>query len=108
MVFLVSAYPSPPMQVDGEEFPVQRNRTRVEILVNILNVARGSTLKTHIMYKANLSHRQVDRYLAFLAENGMLKTVPVNGKLRYEVTEKGLEFLKDYSRILNYFADRSL
>jgi predicted transcriptional regulator len=96
------------MQVDVEESAIQRNRTRVEILVNILNVARGSTLKTHILYKANLSHRQVDRYLTFLAENGMLKPVPVNGKLRYEVTEKGLEFLKDYSRILNYFADRSL
>jgi len=88
----------------------QRNRTRVEILVNILNVAHEGALKTHIMYKANLSHKQLDKYITHLSNNGMLRRIsdPVSGKLRFEVTEKGLEFLKDYSRLSNYFRESSL
>lgn len=70
----------------------------------------GGTLKTHIMYKANLSHRQLDKYITYLTDNAMLRIVsdPVNGKVRYEVTEKGLEYLKDYSRLTNYFIGRSV
>ena len=82
----------------------------MEILANILELAQtGGTLKTHIMYKANLSYRQLDKYITFLTENEMLRTVtdPLNGKLRYEVTEKGVEFLKDYLRLSNYFVGRS-
>lgn len=90
--------------------PRQRNRSRVEILVNILSVAHEGALKTHIMYKANLSHKQLDKYITHLSNNGMLKRVPdpASGKLRYEVTEKGVEFLKDYSRLSNYFSESSL
>jgi predicted transcriptional regulator len=77
------------------------NRTRVEILASILDVAHNGALKTHIMYKANLSHKQLERYLGFLLENGLLKKVtdPDYGGDHYQVTEKGIEFLKDYSRL---------
>lgn len=83
----------------------------MEILADILGFANaGGALKTHIMYKANLSHSQLDKYITYLTDNEMLKMIsnPVTGKLRYEVTEKGLEFLKDYSRLTNYFAGRSV
>lgn len=94
-----------------EPAPSARNRSRVEILADILELAHtGGTLKTHIMYKANLSHRQLDKYITYLTDNAMLRIVsdPVNGKVRYEVTEKGLEYLKDYSRLTNYFIGRSV
>ena len=54
------------------EAVITSNRTRVEILASILNVAERATLKTHIMYKANLSHRQLEKYLTFLQDNDML------------------------------------
>jgi len=62
------------------------------------------------MYKANLSHKQLDKYITHLSNNGMLKRIsdPVSGELRFEVTENGLEFLKDYSRLSNYFRESSL
>ena len=78
------------------------NRTRVEILASILKVASSRTLKTHIMYKANLSYRQLERYLNFLETNGMLVRTFDDNILMYEVTEKGSEFLKDYQRICTY------
>ena len=85
-----------------EQKPAE-NRTRVEILANILQVASNRTLKTHIMYRANLSHRQLEKYLAFLETNGMLeRLLDEDGVLKYRVTQKGIEFLKDYERLSSY------
>jgi predicted transcriptional regulator len=84
-----------------EQKPVS-NRTRVEILASILKVAGEQTLKTHIMYKANLSHRQLEKYLTFLETNGMLARTSEDNVTFFHVTEKGLEFLKDYARISSY------
>jgi len=84
-----------------EQKPVS-NRTRVEILATILKVAGGGNLKTHIMYKANLSYRQLERYLNFLETNGLLARILDNETLTFQVTEKGKEFLTDYARISTY------
>ncbi len=78
-----------------------QNRTRIEILANVLNVAQSGALKTHIMYKANLSHKQLQRYLSYLVENRLLEQVydVKNGDSRFRVTSKGIQFLQDYSRL---------
>jgi len=90
--------------------PIVSNRSRVEILANILNVAERATLKTHIMYKANLSHRQLEKYLGFLEHNGMLLQVLdiETGTRRYKVTEKGIDFLKDYAHLSNAYGQEIL
>ena len=81
------------------------NRTRVEILANILQVASNRTLKTHIMYRANLSHRQLEKYLTFLETNGMLeRLLDEDGVLKYRVTQRGIDFLKDYERLSSYLS----
>ena len=67
-------------------------------MASILNVAEHATLKTHIMYKANLSHRQLEKYLAFLQDNDMLSQFidEETGSRMYKVTEKGIGFLREY------------
>jgi predicted transcriptional regulator len=76
----------------------------VEILASILQVASKGALKTHIMYRANLSHRQLERYLAFLEEKGLLSQgIDAEiGNRTYRITERGVEFLREYSRISGY------
>jgi predicted transcriptional regulator len=80
------------------------NRTRVEILGSILKVASSGTLKTHIMYRANLSHRQLEKYLKFLEEKGLLMEFvdEETGTNLFKITEKGIEFLKEYAHLSNY------
>jgi predicted transcriptional regulator len=80
------------------------DRTRVEILASILTVARRDALKTHIMYKANLSHKQLTKYLQFVIGNALLQEIsdPEDGTRYYQVTEKGIQFLKDYDRLSSY------
>jgi len=80
------------------------NRTRIEILASILKVAQKGALKTHIMYKANLSHKQLTKYLQFVIGNALLQEIsdPEDGTRYYQVTEKGIQFLKDYDRLSSY------
>jgi predicted transcriptional regulator len=71
----------------------------------MLKVASNGALKTHIMYKANLSHKQLERYLAFLEERGLLAQAVDEdvGNRIYRITEKGFDFLRDYSHVSDYF-----
>jgi predicted transcriptional regulator len=53
------------------------------------------------MYRANLSHRQLERYLALLEERGLLTQLVDEeiGSRVYRMTEKGCDFLREYAHI---------
>jgi predicted transcriptional regulator len=57
------------------------------------------------MYKANLSHRQLEKYLAFLEERGLLaEGIDADlGNRIYRITERGFDFLREYSHVSGYF-----
>jgi len=59
----------------------------------MLSISSVRTKKTKIMYRANLSFLQVDKYLKVLLESGLLEHDLDSG---YLITEKGMEFLKFY------------
>ena len=84
------------------------NRTRVEILASILNVASNGALKTHIMYRANLSHRQLERYLSLLEERGLLTQLIDEeiGSRVYRITDKGCDFLREYSHLSGFLSGK--
>jgi len=78
-----------------------RNRSRIDILANLLSAARGGSLKTHLMYRANLSFVLATQYLALLCESGLICEVldeEMESK-RYQTTEKGLKFLEIYGSL---------
>jgi len=73
-------------------------------MANILRAAEGGAKKTHIMYRCNLSFRQLQAYLDFLVERGLLKHIPVKTEERsdsniYETTGKGRSFIQAYRSI---------
>ena len=68
------------------------NRSRTEIVSNILDATNGGTTKTKIMYMAFLSYTQLHEYLSLLVENKLLEYR--DGTQTYKTTEKGLYFLK--------------
>ncbi|HDS44798.1 MAG TPA: transcriptional regulator [Methanomicrobia archaeon] len=73
----------------------KKRRTKFDILVDILEVSRNGALKTQIVYRANLNYNRIDRYLKTLEQNGLL----VNAEACYTTTEKGEEFLREYSNM---------
>ena len=69
------------------------NRSSLDIVRDVLSVASVSARKTRIMYQANLSFVQLEKYLGDLLEKGLLDR---DGDSYYLITKKGLEFLKLY------------
>jgi predicted transcriptional regulator len=75
------------------------NRGRLDITADILEASNGGVRKTYLMYRCNLSFKQLKYYLGFLLGNELLGVVAGDGNFNhflFETTDKGKEFLKAY------------
>ena len=74
-----------------------KNRGKLDIVREMLSIASVKVRKTRIMYQANLSFVQVERYLQSLLENGLVESF--DGSF-YLITPRGKEFLQMYTEYL--------
>lgn len=81
----------------------QKKRTRLQILKEIVDVAKGGSKKTNIMYKCNLSFDQLNKYLNLALDRNLIGITSVNPHPVYTVTSKGLQFSKDYEELMKSF-----
>ena len=81
-------------------FGYTKRRDQLSIIANILENAREGARKTQIMYRANLSFTQLNEYITFLLDTGLIRHHKVDGKERYFATVKGLIFAQMYSELL--------
>jgi len=79
--------------------PSAKRRDKLYIIAEVLEIAKDGTLKTQIMYRANLSFTQLNDYLAFMLQIGLLEKIDINDKDVYRATHKGLDFLQRYREI---------
>ena len=78
---------------------MERRRSSVEVIADILRL--GQAGKTEIMYSANMSYFQLQKYLNYLLKLGLIdKIVVSNPSITYRVTEKGLDLLKNIEGVL--------
>jgi predicted transcriptional regulator len=78
------------------------HRGRLDIMANILTSAVGGVRKTSIMYKCNLSFRQLEVYVRFLLKKGLLRTFIKKqsaASLFFETTDQGMDFLRAYKNL---------
>ena len=68
-------------------------------MAEILGIAKGGTLKTAIMCKANLSFTQLNDYIEFILNNNLITKTNNEGKEVYFITEKDLDFLRRHSEL---------
>jgi len=80
--------------------PSSKRRDRLYIIAEILEIAREGTLKTQVMYRANLSFTQLNDYLGFMLKISLLNKVSENGKEIYRATMKGMDFLQRHHEIV--------
>jgi predicted transcriptional regulator len=71
-----------------------KRRDKLCIIAEVLEIAKEGTLKTQIMYKANLSFAQLNEYLKFMLKIKLIEKLTNQGKDVYVSTEKGLDFLQ--------------
>lgn len=76
-----------------------KRRDKLSIIGEILEIAKQGTLKTQIMYKANLSFAQLNEYLKFMLSIKLIERLTNQGKEVYLATKKGLDFLQRQNEI---------
>ena len=78
---------------------MERRRSSVEVIADILRL--GQAGKTEIMYSANMSYFQLQKYLKYMLKLGLIDKVEIDKPgVTYRVTEKGLELLKSIEGVL--------
>ena len=70
---------------------------RTEILARILEQCKQPTAKTRIIHKTNTSYLTGLMFISHLQKIGMLNLD--HDSKKYETTEKGSEYLKNYSEL---------
>jgi len=79
----------------GQRVAVGRRRSNVEIIADMLRVGENGAGKTEIMYSANMSYSQIQKYLDYLVNQGFINKVNMdNTMVAYQVTDNGLKLLK--------------
>ena len=74
-----------------------RKRSRLDIITDMLSTLQGhgGELKpTHLMYKSNLSHGQMNLYLEEMIQKEMVKKVKKKNYDYVIITDKGHEFFE--------------
>jgi len=85
-----------------------KRRDKLSIIAEILEIAKDGTLKTQIMYKANLSFTQLNDYLKFMLKTALLKKLVNKGKVVYVATEKGLDFLQRHLELTELLKENEI
>ncbi len=66
-----------------------KRRSRLDIIADILDAAMNGSVKTRIMYNANVNFVQFNDYLECLLEAQLIRTITRRRKTIYKTTEKG-------------------
>ena len=75
-------------------------RSNLQIIADMLRVGENGAGKTEIMYSANLSYAQIQKYLGFLLAQGFITKMKIgNPCVTYQVTDAGLKLLKSIDGI---------
>jgi predicted transcriptional regulator len=78
----------------------RRERDRVAIVAEILEMAREGVLKSNIMWRAGLSYRMLNGYLRLMMSTRLLGKSCLNKKEVFRTTDRGLKFLHHCNEIM--------
>ena len=77
---------------------IGNRRSSIQIIADMLRL--GEAGKTEIMYSANMSYFQLQKYLDFLLQQKLIDKVYLgNPSVSYRVTAKGFNLLKNIDSI---------
>jgi predicted transcriptional regulator len=87
--------------VSGQRPVVGQRRSNIEIIADMLRVGENGAGKTEIMYSANMSYSQIQKYLDYLVNQGFVNKVNIdNTMVAYQVTESGFKLLKTIDSLM--------
>lgn len=78
-----------------------RRRSNVDIIADILRIARKGAKKTRIVYGANLNFKLLNEYLERLEEAGLI-TNDSEKRGMLKTTDKGRKYLQHYEGFMEF------
>jgi len=80
---------------------MNQRRSNIEIISEMLRIGANGAGKTEIMYSANMSYKQIQKYLKFMMAQGLIDKLEIgNPSVAYQVTEKGHGLRKSIEVVL--------
>jgi len=83
---------------------MSQRRSNLEIVAEILKIARKGAKKTRIVYGANMNFKMLGEYLEKLKKAGLIANSEGNGGL-IKTTEKGVEYLQQFYSLQEFGID---
>jgi predicted transcriptional regulator len=77
-------------------------RTKMQIYIDILREiqkSNGKMKRTHIVYKANLTHMRLKEYMDFLIEKEFVAEETAGRETWFAITPKGSDFLRNINKL---------
>ena len=82
---------------------VGQRRSNIEIIADMLRVGENGAGKTEIMYTANMSYHQIQKYLEYLVNQGFINKINIdNTMIAYQVTEPGFKLLNSFTAFITW------
>ena len=92
----------------GNRISVSQRRSNIEIIADMLRVGENGAGKTEIMYSANMSYHQIQKYLDYLVNQGFVNKVNMDKTLiAYQVTDSGLKLLKAIDTLMEMLGNKT-
>ena len=86
----------------GQRVAISRRRSNIEIIADMLRVGENGAGKTEIMYTANMSYSQIQKYLHYLLNQGFIEKVNIDNTLMaYRITDSGFKLLKAIDTLMD-------
>ena len=78
----------------------EKPRSSLKIYLDILNTVleEGKAKPTRILYRANLSHDRLTKYIEELKSKGLIKENQVEDGRFYTITQQGLDFVHEVKK----------
>jgi len=83
----------------------KKYRSHVGVLLDILQAIseENEPTITRIIYRANISHDRLKKYISRLLEQGYIRKKEVNGRIIYFLTDKGVKLMRELQLVRSVF-----
>jgi predicted transcriptional regulator len=74
----------------------------MQVVIDVLRVIgreNGKVKPTHILYKANLSHKLLKEHLNSLLQKGFIEVSIEKNHTFYQITDRGRKFVSEYRKV---------
>lgn len=78
---------------------INGRRSDIDIIGGILEVVGEGAKKTEIVYKVNLNHSLLKRYLSVLVEKKLVSETLLGNTKIYNITDRGIKLLDAIRRV---------